>query len=253
MRNRIVVGSLILIANLVLAGAAMAWLAAPGGAISIAEARKLAESGDYFAIAGVVEESLGSRYFKVRDDTGEMTILIPEYLTRDNGPPLVGEKVHVAGKYDRKKLDHSIQGMRVSKLYRLGKVTGGRGEASPEAGTIVPPRSVPPAAALTEPGDQTSLTPNASRELVDRLRNARRQFEAASKEVDDAAEIYARAAYAAGPEGQVDPRVVQRLENAEASMAEVATIIPPLVAEARKAGVSDELITMYQQSLGSHR
>ena len=95
-----------------------------------------------------------------------------------------------------------------------------------------------------------ALAPNASRDLVDRIRAARMEYEAASKEVDDAAEIYARALYKAREGGQVDPAIVERLQKAEARMGEVAQIIPPLVEEAKAAGVDTKLLEMYQQQLG---
>jgi uncharacterized protein YdeI (BOF family) len=251
MRNRIVLVLSTFALTLGVVGTAMAWLAAPGGVISIEKARKMAETGDYFAIEGVITKSLGGRIFVVSDDTGEMKVLIPEYLTREKGEPAVSEKIRVSGKYDRKKLDHSVQGMRVSNLYRMGKVTGGRGEGAASSAATTPTRlPTPPAAAMTEAGAPKTVVPNAPRELVDRIRAARVEYEAASKDVDDAAEVYARALYKARDGGQVDPAVVERLQKAEARMAEVAQIIPPLVEEAREAGVDDTLIQMYQQSLG---
>jgi hypothetical protein len=94
------------------------------------------------------------------------------------------------------------------------------------------------------------IRPKASRDLVDRMADMRRAFEAAKNEVEQAAELYADALYVAGDDGNVDPAILDRLEVAEARMAEIARGIPPLVEEARAAGISDNLINLYKQSAG---
>ena len=94
------------------------------------------------------------------------------------------------------------------------------------------------------------IRPKASRDLVDRMGAMRRAFDAAKQEVEQAAELYADALYVAGEDGNVDPATLERLEAAEARMAEIARGIPPLVEEARAAGISDNLINLYKQSAG---
>ena len=244
--------ALVFVGSALVLGEAHAWPAGPGGVIPIAQANESADTGDYFAVEGVVVKTSGKRFFTIRDESGEMLLLIPDYLTREKGMPERLERIRVSGKYDNKKLDTSVKGMRVSGMQRFGKVTGMKGQASPDSAELVPTRSseTPPASVHLSESQGTMMRPKASRDLVDRMADMRRAFEAAKKEVEQAAELYADALYAAGDDGKVDPAILDRLEAAEARMAEIARGIPPLVEEARAAGISDNLINLYKQSAG---
>jgi uncharacterized protein YdeI (BOF family) len=109
---------------------ASAWNAPPAGVITIAEARERAETGDYMVIEGIVIAKKSDTYFEIEDATGRMVIVIPDYLIRSEGAPAESELVRVAGKYDHKKLDKSVEGLRVMTLWRGDK---GQGALSPSA------------------------------------------------------------------------------------------------------------------------
>ena len=216
----------------------------------IAEARENADTGDYFSIEGIVVSNRQNRFFTIQDRSGEMVVVIPEYITREQGVPKNNERVRVSGKYDQKKLDTSVKGMRVIRLHRFGSMGGAKGDPSP---SLAPIRSTEtsPAAPWRESG-ATVFRPTAPAELKERMRAKRIEFGVAKKEVEAAASIYADALYAAG-DGPVDPAVQDRLEQAEARMGEIVDSLSPLLDEARAAGISDDLISLYKQSAGMSR
>ena len=67
---------------------AQAWPAKSGGEIPIADARKYADTGDYLTVEGVVVSSSQNRVFTIRDESGEMVVVIPQYIIRDQGVPV---------------------------------------------------------------------------------------------------------------------------------------------------------------------
>ena len=100
MRAAIWTGLVSITITLAFATAANAWPARPGGTVEIAVANKSADTGDYFSVEGDVISTQKDRIFKLRDDTGEMWVLLPEFLTRDKGVPAVNERIliHLKGK-----------------------------------------------------------------------------------------------------------------------------------------------------------
>ena len=222
----------------------------PGGG-TISEAQKNADTGSYFAIEGVVRSSRQNRFFTVQDRTGEMVVVIPEYITREQGVPESGERVRVFGKYDHKKLDATVKGMRVTRLTRLGRMAGAKGDPAPNQAPIPngSRASTPPAAAFLRDSDASIIQPTAAADLKERLRAKRIEFAAAKKEAEAAGVEYADALYAAG-DGPVDADIQGKLREAEAKMASVADSILPLLDEAREAGIPNDLIQLYQRSTG---
>ena len=218
----------------------------------IADARKSVEIGQHFAIEGVVVDIVDKRFFTLRDDTGEMIVAIPDYITRAHGMPVKHERVRVQGKFDRKKLDHSIEGMRVYSLRRLGTATGGRGNPEPEATEIVP-QPVPAAAMEGKPSGVESRQPMLQKELRDRMRAHARAYDTARKQAEAASLRYARAATAAGPEGRIDPKVIAEMEAADARVREIQSGVPALADEARKAGLEESAVQLYEKGLGLRR
>jgi len=232
---------------------AVAWQAPPAGVVPITEARERADIGDYLVLEGVVVERNTDGLFEIRDDTGSMLIVIPEFITRDEGTPEKTERIRVAGKYDHAKLDRSVQGLRVMTLWRGEKVTGGRNpERAAEPPTAgVTPAPTPPAAAIggrdaaAGGSGETVYRATAAPEMVDRLAAARQEWLAAVAELEEASGAYARALYTAGEDGRVDPAVAARNEAAEERLHAASARIPSLVEEARQAGVSERVLSLY--------
>lgn len=233
---------------------AHAWPAATSGGMSIAEAREHADTGDYFSIGGVVVSSSQNRVFTIRDQTGEMLVVIPQYITRETGIPQAHERVVVRGKYDNKKLDASVKGMRVTHLSRLGRVDGHKGKPSPAAHavTVTGSGAASPAGAFLNESSATTYQPTASADLKERLRAKRLEFGTAKADAEAVASLYADALYAAG-DGPVDSEIQGRLQRAEARVAAILASLPPLIDEARAAGVSQDLLELYKQSAGMSR
>ena len=240
----------LLVATAALATQAQAWPANSGGGVPIAEAQKN-DTGSYFTIEGVVRSSSQSRFFTVQDRTGKMIVVIPQYITREQGVPESGERIRVFGKYDHKKLDATVKGMRVTRLTRLGRMAGAKGDPSPNQAPIPngAKASTPPAAAFPRDSDASIIQPTAAADLKERLRAKRIEFAEAKKGAEAAGAEYADALYAAG-DGPVDSDVQGKLREAEAKMASVADSILPLLDEAREAGIPNDLIQLYQRSTG---
>lgn len=267
-----------------------AWNAPPAGPIPIAEVRERAETGDYMVIEGIVIGSKNGTYFEIEDATGRMLVAIPDYLIRKEGEPADDELIRVAGKYDRGKLDKSVEGLRVMTLWRGEANMGARGKAAApaaasdtkakaetdakpstaaseksgaakqgaekpaekSAGTTA--AAAPPAAAdsAKPTGQSASKEPNIYRptgdaETVEKLARARREWLVATAALEEASSAYARALYAAGDGGQVDPALEARNDAAEDRVAAASRRIPPLVEEARRAGVSEDVLRLYIQ------
>ncbi len=229
--------------------AAVAWKASYMQVVSIDKAFAMAETGDYFAIEGEVASASGDRLFVIDDGTGEMKVVIPQYVLRDRGVPVVGERVRVSGKFDHKKLDSTVQGMRVAKLERLGSGEGYRGQGEGEASAAGKPT---PPAAVTESPPPRHVVPGGTtpKPLMERLRLKRLEYEAATRRVDDAAAAYAKALYEAGEGGQVPPGIQEALRLAEAERGRVMDEIPPLVEQARRAGADPGVIELYEKMTG---
>jgi uncharacterized protein YdeI (BOF family) len=227
---------------------AESWDEPPAGVISIAQARERADIGDYLVIEGKVVDSDTDGVFELEDPTGRMLVVIPEHLTRKEGTPRKTELIRVAGKYDTARLDQSVEGVRVMTLWRGSDVTGGRGDPAPaedaQAVPVPSPESLPPAAAAGDRAEET-FRPTASPQMVEKLARARREWLAAVAELEEASGEYARALYAAGDDGTVDPAIAARNDVAEARVERASARIPELVEEARRAGVSEETLRLY--------
>ena len=176
---------------LLLAAAISVLAAAPASAwkgllesqvIPIARAQDHAASGDRFVIEGIVINSKDDRVFLVRDDSGEMYVVIPDFLKREHGVPGKRERIRVAGRYDHKHLEPAITGMRVQDMERLGKAGAKQGSAAEPAPA--------PARAATEPAapapNASAHAPSTSEEWKNRLAGARQELLAAEKELDAA-------------------------------------------------------------------
>jgi len=251
--TRFLAGAAILIAA-TLPLTAAAWRSPPAGVVPIAEVREHAEIGDYMVVEGVVLDRTRDGIFEIEDGTGRMLILIPDFVTRAEGVPEKSEHIRVAGKYDDAKLDESVQGIHVMTLWRGRKVSGARGRTPKTAPATSPAPTagrVPPAAASHREGDEVHR-PTASPEMVQKLSAARREWLAAIAELEAASTAYGRALFEAGKDGVVDPKIVERNDTAERRVARASERIPVLVEEARRAGVSEDVLRLYVQMTKRH-
>lgn len=231
-----------------LASGAQAWKDAPGGAMPIKQALEIVEIGDYFVVEGVVRKSGQMDLYTIEDDSGQMLIYIPEFLRREHGTPEDGERIRVSGKFDQKKLDRSTQGMRVSSLRRLGHSPGFQGEAvDPEHTTPRPTPSPPAARAAGEDATKQVFQGTATEDFKQRASVARRELEAARKELEQASQAYARALYDAGEPSKVDPAVAAREQAAEKRLKDARAQVEALVEEGRKSGVDADVIDLYEE------
>jgi len=237
---------------LLLAAAVGALVAAPASAwkgwlesqvIPIARAQDHAASGDRFAIEGIVINSKDDRVFLVRDDSGEMYVVIPDFLKREHGIPGKHERIRVAGRYDHKHLEPAITGMRVQDMERLGRAGATQGSAPAGAAEAAPA----PTRAVADPAapapNASAHAPSTPDEWKNRLAGARQELLAAEKELDAANAAYARELRDAPAD--VDPAVAANLERVEARVLRARQALPGLVEEARNAGVSPELLDLY--------
>jgi hypothetical protein len=239
-----IVGGLLLGA----AATATAWTDRLEGLVMpIAEAQEKAESGDRFAIEGVVVASTSDRLFTLRDDSGQMYVLIPEFLTREHGFPKRNEVIRVAGRFAHAPLDRDVTGMKAQDLERLGnqgaRVGAPSGEAAATSGTGPAPARPAPAA----PGELRVKSPSVPAEWKQRLGDTRARLLAAEKDVQVARTAYARALRDAGSESAVDPAITARMRTAEAELAAVRRELPELVEGARQAGVDPKLLALYEE------
>lgn len=114
--------------------------------------------------------------------------------------------------------------------------------AQPESGTTK-------IAPMPKPANyDESFTPHGGDQLKEKLTAARKKWVIKKNQLEEASGAYARAEYQAEQTGQpVDPALFAReqeaRQEAEAAHAEIA----PLVQQAREAGMSPEVLELYEQ------
>lgn len=234
---------------------AHAWKGGPGGVMSIKEALEIAEIGDYLVVEGIVDSRLvkNNELFMIHDDTGSMVVVIPEYLRRDKGTPVAGERIRVSGKFDRKKLQRDKQGLRAVSLHRLGQPTGHAGEApDASATTPVPTRSVPPAAPKASDSRPSVYRPTATEGFKVLAQAAREALDSAKKEQMAANQAYAKALYASGSPSAVDAAITARNEAAEQRVLGARDRIADLIDQGHAEGVDKNVLDMYEQMTLGH-
>lgn len=124
---------LVALACVVLAGEARAWKGALGkGVIAIATVAELAEKGDPVTITGRVVWEQDKLIFRLKDDSGEMLVRIPESVRRTSGTPRRGDEVICGGKYTRAYLDDTVWGVHCEQL-EIRPRAGMRPETPPAA------------------------------------------------------------------------------------------------------------------------
>jgi uncharacterized protein YdeI (BOF family) len=213
--------------------------------MSIAQAHDGADLGDVFAIeAEVVREEM-DQIFLLKDDSGEMYVRLPSRILREQGAPERGERVRAAGPLIRETLDRKHQGMAVQRL-----------ERHVEHATRPPPAPSPPASPAAEEGEQLPASfgdpqvfrPSMSREWVERLGTARQELLEAREDLREADAAYGRELRRAGEPADMDPTIVERHNRAEQRVVAARLAIPPLVEEARREGVPDDILALYERT-----
>jgi hypothetical protein len=256
MGNRFLLGVLALL--VALEGAvALAWEDDLSGSVWTIEKalERGVERGDYFVIEGIVERKRSKRFFIVNDDTGEMIVYIPEYMTREKGTPELNERIRVGGRYDQKRLDPKTKGIVAMDLVRLGKgqgysgkeVMGQSGRSATESPAAIAGGQGSSGASdhVLSPGEM--IEPSVGPEWLERLGGARQQLLEARYEYEEVSVEYARALHTAGTPDKVDPALAKRYRAAEDRYEARQKAIPPLVEQARKAGVSDQTLRLYEK------
>jgi uncharacterized protein YdeI (BOF family) len=250
MRTLVSTLSVVVLLAVGLAQGAHAWRGGPGGVMQIKEALEIAEIGDYLVIEGIVDRRLqkNGELFMIHDDSGSMPVAIPEYLRREKGTPVAGERIRVSGKFDQKKLQRGKKGLRAVSLHRMGKESGHSGEAAPAAATT-PTRtpSVPPAAPRTGEARPEVFRATTTEDFKVRAQAARESLDSAKAEQMAANQVYAKALYAVGTPSAVDPAIAARNEAAEARVLEARDLIAELAAEGRADGVDKNVIDMWEE------
>jgi hypothetical protein len=93
--------------------------------VPIAKVLEFAEESDHFTVEGQVTEIFTgqgqNQVYKISDDTGEIFVMIPNFLEREHGTPEQWERIRVSGEYAHALGNRDVWGLRVSELERLGK------------------------------------------------------------------------------------------------------------------------------------
>ena len=222
-----------------------------GLVIPISQALAEPELRDSMVIEGRVISNNGEGLFVLDDGSGQMYVYIQSHILRDTGSmqrkePRIGERIRVGGIYSREPLNRQLHGIVVSKLER--DVEEPRREPS-----TPPPSPKTPAAKEGEPAPAApavshSITPDVSREWVDELSAARAELLDARKELQEADVAYGRELKRAGKPSLMDPAVVVRQKRAEQRVADARAAIGPMLLEARKSGVSEDVLSLYERA-----
>lgn len=234
-----------------LAVPAAAWKSRLEGlVVPIAEAHEFADKGDRIVVEGVVQDSADARIFRIRDDTGDLYLRIPESLRREHGVPQRHERIRVAGRWTDAYLDKDIQGIHVQILERLGRDGARSGAPGPAVEPAPAPQTSPPAAASSDPSapKKQVFAPRTSAAWKQRLGDARQRVLRAEREAQQANAEFARAVNAQGSEEAVDPAIAQRRKRTDAELAAARQEIPELVTAARSSGVDPKILEIYERA-----
>ena len=138
------------------AAPASAWKGAlEGQVIPIAHAHEYAESGDRFVIEANVVKQKGDRLYLVRDDSGEIYVLISNSLQREHGAPDKHETIRVAGRYAQEPLDKDISGIVAQDMERLGRTPARQGSPDSHGAAAAPaPKPAADAPAASAPNNR---------------------------------------------------------------------------------------------------
>jgi hypothetical protein len=245
--------------SLVLAFSAQAEPSRLGSSWGVERIRAEAREGDVVSLEGRVVSVSRSRFFTLVDESGgRIVTVIPNHLQREIGAPKTGETIRVRGQYDHKTfLDYGktstsdpqkTWGIRVTAVDR-NLTTSGR---NPEPADRPMPGATPapaPSGTPAAPADVVMLgAPTVPMELKDRLSIARKRVLAAQENLDDANAAQARGAHQ-NLEGAEMDAISEHQRRALQEYADAVSEIPPLVDEARQAGLDPKLIELYEAGI----
>jgi len=218
----------------------------------IAEALESTKKYDFFMVEGTIVDSHNQFLYRIEDSSGVMPIYVKEHMIREQGELKRGDRIRIWGRFEQKKLDQDVEGMMVSRIYRLPAKVGASGRNNPGADVdtdVVPiDRSALPAAPSIEQSD--IIKPMASEEFKQRARAALQAYRKAEQDAVDAGQVYARAAREAGSDGQVDAAILDQLQDAEARVVDTRSQIHALTTEAREAGIDEAIVQMIEHEGG---
>lgn len=255
---------LLLLAGLLfaLASSAQAQTSRLGASWGVEQIRAEARQADIVTLEGRVVSTSRSRFFTLEDDSGaQMVTVIPEYLQREIGTPRTGETIRVRGKYDHKTFvdygktrtgdPQKTWGIRVTAVDRNLRASGRNPHPadSPTPGANpASASSAAPAAPAASPEVVTIGTPNTPAELKARLSAARQRVLEAQKDLESANEAQARGTYRKLEGAEMDA-ISANQRRAQQEYAEAIAEVPPLVEQARQAGVDPTVIELYEAGI----
>ena len=93
--------------------------------VTIAKVLEVAEASDHFTVEGQVTEIFTgegqNQVYKLSDGSGEIFVMIPNFLEREHGAPEQWERIRISGEYAHALGNRDVWGIRVSELERLGQ------------------------------------------------------------------------------------------------------------------------------------
>jgi hypothetical protein len=95
-----------------------------------------------------------------------------------------------------------------------------------------------------------AIPPTVSREWVAKLSGARKEYLAASENLDGINAEYARALYKAGEPSKVPADITASQNQAQDAYDAKRRVIPQLIDEARAAGVDGDILDLYARGTG---
>lgn len=228
-------------------------------ATSVDKIRAEARPGDSVTLQGRVVSIRNSRLFTLEDDAGsQIVVVIPNFVQREIGKPVRGEVIRVRGKYDHKTFvdtghkdkgtAEKTWGIRVSELVRNVE-TSGRNPHRPDPSATTPHEHPSAKEAPAAPAGLVTVgTPNTPKALKEQLGAARQRVLKARKNLESAnfALIRAEAEDRSASERSV---LSEGQAHAQQEYDDSIAAIPPLVEEARAAGVDPKVIELYEAGI----
>jgi hypothetical protein len=230
-----------------------------GSSWGVERIRAEARDGDAVTLKGRVVSVSRSRFFTLVDESGgQIVTVIPNYLQREIGTPGTGETIRVRGQYDHKTfLDYGktktsdpqkTWGIRVTAVDRNLTASGRNPELAdrpmPDATSAPAPSATPAAPAEVV----TIATPTIPGALTERLSVARKRALKAQEDLENANAAQARGTYRKVEGAEMDALSANQ-KRAQQEYAGAIAEIPPLVEEARQAGLDPKLIELYEAGI----
>jgi uncharacterized protein YdeI (BOF family) len=229
---------------------ARSYSGAPAGAVqSIAEVHESAEIGERVMVEGQVVYTRRGKFFEIEDDSGKMMLLIESTEITNFGEPELYERIRVEGSYDHAHLHKQNRGIRVRNIVRNLPEPKAAAQVAPQPARETGPgdADVSFPSALPAPQVGQSVETSLTEETRSVLRNARRRVLAARDELKAADMEYGKALGREESDPKVMAEISERQNLAMAELSGAMQAIPGVVEAARKGGVSEESLKLYQE------